>query len=62
MCGGGGSCSYILRIHTGKYIMRVLTKIGVYWCLRVVEFVPSIRAGVQEFKDLSGCCLAAWTL
>lgn len=62
MCVFVFPCSYILRIHTGEYIMRVLTEIEVYWCLRVVEFVPSLRAGVQDFKELSGCCLAAWTL
>lgn len=52
-----GSCS---RIHIGEYIMRVLTKKHKPSC--VVEFVPFPRAGVQDFKVLSGCFSAAWTL
>lgn len=44
-----GSCS---RIHTGGYIIRVLTK--KYKACCVVKFVSSPRAGVEDFKALSG--------
>lgn len=70
MCVCGFLFIHIENTHWEKYDesphkdrgTRMCVCTEVYWCLRVVEFVSSLRADVEDFKDLSGCCLAAWTL